>query len=36
MISVEMRTSDVWCFRCAVTLWAMLIADSEFCRIAQI
>lgn len=28
MISVEMSTSDVRCFRCAVTLWAVLTVDS--------
>ncbi len=30
MISVEMSTSDVRCFRCAVTLWAMLITSTAF------
>lgn len=30
MVSVKMRTSDVRCFRCAVSLWAVLIADTAF------
>ena len=30
MVAVEVSTSDVRCFRCAVTLWAMLITDTAF------
>ena len=30
MVAVKMRTPDVRCFRCAVTLWTMLITDTAF------
>ena len=30
MVAVEVSTSDVRCFRCAVPLWAVLIADTAF------
>ena len=30
MVAVEVRSSDVRCFRCAVSLWAVLMAGTAF------